>query len=61
MKGNFAAEIEKTVNKRTQSGPAFFTASGAAVVGSVLSTPIVNTPQVGCMDFLCLEYLLTLY
>ncbi|KAI3676712.1 hypothetical protein L1987_86325 [Smallanthus sonchifolius] len=41
------AKIEKIVNtsvKRTHTGPAYFTASGA-VVGSVLSTPILNTPQ----------------
>ncbi|XP_071689706.1 uncharacterized protein [Rutidosis leptorrhynchoides] len=40
------AEIEKvgTSIKKTPSGPAYFTTSGA-VVGSVLSTPIVNAPQ----------------
>nr|XP_043612208.1 uncharacterized protein LOC122583901 [Erigeron canadensis] len=46
------AEMEKTVNasvKRTQSGPGYFTASGA-VVGSVLSTPIVNAPQAANMS-----------
>lgn len=42
-KMNFA-EIEKTI-KRTNNGPAYFTASGAAAIGSVLSTPIVNAPQ----------------
>ncbi|KAJ0735116.1 putative fumarate reductase/succinate dehydrogenase, transmembrane subunit [Helianthus annuus] len=41
------AKIEKIVNtsvKRTHTGPAYFTATGA-VAGSVLSTPIVNAPQ----------------
>ncbi|KAI3829384.1 hypothetical protein L1987_03507 [Smallanthus sonchifolius] len=41
------AKIEKIVNtsvKRTHNGSAYFTSSGA-VVGSVLSTPIVNAPQ----------------
>ncbi|KAI3742972.1 hypothetical protein L1987_60672 [Smallanthus sonchifolius] len=41
------AKIEKIVNtsvKRTHTGPAYFTASGA-VAGSVLSAPIVNAPQ----------------
>lgn len=45
------AEIEKTINsstKRTNNGPAYFTASGA-VVGSVLGTPIVNSPQAAKM------------
>ncbi|KAK1426570.1 hypothetical protein QVD17_15246 [Tagetes erecta] len=40
------AKIEKVVNtsvKRTHTGPAYFTASGA-VAGSVLSAPIVNAP-----------------
>lgn len=42
------AAIEKTVNtsvRRTHNSPAYFTSSGA-VVGSVLSTPIGNAPQV---------------
>ncbi|KAI3682876.1 hypothetical protein L1987_83210 [Smallanthus sonchifolius] len=42
------AKIEKIVNttsvKRAHNGSAYFTSSGA-VVGSVLTTPIVNAPQ----------------
>ncbi|GKC83894.1 hypothetical protein Tco_1139611, partial [Tanacetum coccineum] len=36
--------------KKTHNGPAYFTASGA-VIGSVLSAPIVNAPPVGSITF----------